>query len=1160
MTEARHVRARWELPSTGTLTLTPQGPPEAGGAIDAWVDGGDPGLFVHCEHPGTGPCQGAYPLGAVVRLSATPYPGSVFLGWDGDCAAFGSATECQVTMTTSLAVGALFDGPKPLTVTLAGANGAQGVVEAWVDLGPPGSLIHCEYPAQTSCEGLYQIGSLVRLYASPLPGSVFAGWAGACAAFGPAPECQVTITDAVNAVAQFDGPRTLTVTLAGANGAQGAVDAWVDLGPPGSLIHCEYPAQTSCQGLYQIGTLVRLNASPLPGSVFAGWGGACAAFGTAPECQVTITDAVNAVAQFDGPRTLTVTLAGVNGAQGVVDAWVDLGPPGSAIHCEYPAQTSCQGLYQIGTLVRLNASPLPGSVFAGWAGACLTFGTAPECQVTIDAAKAVTATFALDPTLPVPVAWTSAAGVSVTANSLTKTAPNGWGNAGAISSQQLAAGEGYVEFTATETNTYRMLGLSNGSTGFSYQEIDFAIELVGNGQIAVFENGIQRAAGGPYASGDKLRIAVVGTQVQYSKNGIVFRVSSQAVNYPLLVDTSLYNASASLADAVVSGFAAPPPVPPSSGEPVVWTSVAGVTASANSLTKTAPNGWTNGGAVSSQQLSAGEGYVEFTATETNTYRMLGLSNGSTSASYQEIDFAIELVGNGQIAVFENGVQRAAGGAYTSGDKLRIAVVGTRVEYSRNRVVFHVSAQTINYPLLVDTSLYNTASTLASAVVSGFTAAPPQPPSVGDPVVWTSPVGVSISGNSLTKTATNGWSNGGAVSTQQIASGDGYVEFTAAETNTYRMLGLSNGSASASYQEIDFAIELVGNGQIAVFENGVQKAAGGSYAQETGCASPSSAARSGTPETTRSTTPRPRPLPTPSSSTRLSTTQGRRSMAQRCGSAREADLAVESRPCAALFRVLEPSTPNHGPELLRHPEERRSRRPSEGPAGADPAWSDPRGAPGPTRGMKWVVGAGTHGCWLGSYEYPKRRAMERLIKRGAVVYDIGANVGYYTLLSSVLVGAEGRVLAFEPLPRNLAYLRRHIEMNRLLNVSAIPMALGDRPGIARFRTAADHSMGSLAEDGSLTVQVGSLDDLAGRAVIPEPDIIKMDIEGGELAALRGAQTLLARCRPRLFLATHGSEVHHACCNLLSALGYQLSSLDGKPVPLTDEVIATAGDPG
>ncbi len=73
------------------------------------------------------------------------------------------------------------------------------------------------------------------------------------------------------------------------------------------------------------------------------------------------------------------------------------------------------------------------------------------------------------------------------------------------------------------------------------------------------------------------------------------------------------------------------------------------------------------------------------------------------------------------------------------------------------------------------------------------------------MVWTSAVGVSISGSSLTKTASTAWGNAGAVSTQQIASGDGYVEITASETTTSRMLGLSNGNSSTAYEDIDFAL-------------------------------------------------------------------------------------------------------------------------------------------------------------------------------------------------------------------------------------------------------------------------------------------------------------------------------------------------------------------
>lgn len=85
--------------------------------------------------------------------------------------------------------------------------------------------------------------------------------------------------------------------------------------------------------------------------------------------------------------------------------------------------------------------------------------------------------------------------------------------------------------------------------------------------------------------------------------------------------------------------------------------------------------------------------------------------------------------------------------------------------------------------------------------------------------------------------------------------------------------------------------------------------------------------------------------------------------------------------------------------------------------------------GRLRGARWIVGAGTHGCWLGSYEYGKRRLFERLVRPGQVVWDVGANAGFYTLLASRLVGSTGSVVAIEPLPRNLSYLRRHLELNR-----------------------------------------------------------------------------------------------------------------------------------
>ncbi len=207
-------------------------------------------------------------------------------------------------------------------------------------------------------------------------------------------------------------------------------------------------------------------------------------------------------------------------------------------------------------------------------------------------------------------------------------------------------------------------------------------------------------------------------------------------------------------------------------------------------------------------------------------------------------------------------------------------------------------------------------------------------------------------------------------------------------------------------------------------------------------------------------------------------------------------------------------------------------------------------------MKWTVGAGTHGCWLGSYECSKRRILETLIRPGHVVYDVGANVGFYTLLSSVLVGPSGHVVAFEPLPRNLAYLRRHIELNRLGNCTVLPLGVARRSGRSRFHEGTNPSTGSLAATGGLEVSVCSLDELLTASAIPKPDIIKMDIEGGEADALRGSIRLLADCRPLVLLATHGAKPHADCLALLRELGYKLKSIDSRTVEATDELLAAA----
>jgi FkbM family methyltransferase len=209
--------------------------------------------------------------------------------------------------------------------------------------------------------------------------------------------------------------------------------------------------------------------------------------------------------------------------------------------------------------------------------------------------------------------------------------------------------------------------------------------------------------------------------------------------------------------------------------------------------------------------------------------------------------------------------------------------------------------------------------------------------------------------------------------------------------------------------------------------------------------------------------------------------------------------------------------------------------------------------GPLRGSKWIIGSSLHSCWLGSYEYEKQRRITNELKHGTVFYDIGANVGFYSLLATRLV-TPGKIYAFEPLPSNVWYLRRHLELNETSNVEVLDLAVSDRTGTAFFEEAACRLMGHLAQEGTLSVRTATLDSLLFEEKISPPTVVKMDIEGAELPALRGATECIRRYRPVIFLATHGRQVHKACCQLLESWRYECQPLGGPSVENRGEVIA------
>lgn len=206
--------------------------------------------------------------------------------------------------------------------------------------------------------------------------------------------------------------------------------------------------------------------------------------------------------------------------------------------------------------------------------------------------------------------------------------------------------------------------------------------------------------------------------------------------------------------------------------------------------------------------------------------------------------------------------------------------------------------------------------------------------------------------------------------------------------------------------------------------------------------------------------------------------------------------------------------------------------------------------------RWVVGAGLHSCWLGTYEREKQRIMAKWVSRGMVVGDIGANTGFHTLLLSRRVGATGQVHAFEPAPRNLSFLSQHLTLNKISNVTLHASALSDHVGQAFFDTSPGAYQGRLDPAGRTAVSVTTLDHLWENGTLPPVDLLKIDIEGAEVRALRGGERLLRRFRPTVFLATHGPEIHGECCDILRSCGYRVQSLDANvPLEETDELIAS-----
>jgi FkbM family methyltransferase len=189
-------------------------------------------------------------------------------------------------------------------------------------------------------------------------------------------------------------------------------------------------------------------------------------------------------------------------------------------------------------------------------------------------------------------------------------------------------------------------------------------------------------------------------------------------------------------------------------------------------------------------------------------------------------------------------------------------------------------------------------------------------------------------------------------------------------------------------------------------------------------------------------------------------------------------------------------------------------------------------------------------YRGAYEPIEAYLFTRLVRPGWTVVDAGANVGQYTLLAASRVGPTGMVYGFEPVPANFARLEAHLRDNRVTNVRASRLALWHEPGEVRLGLTADavgnaglFSVGTSASS-MVTAPAEPFDAFAERVGIGRVDLVKMDIEGAEWAALRGMRRTFDRDRPLLLM-----EVSRYTCGLLGYDPQEFWNLLGESLGYT-----------
>ena len=206
------------------------------------------------------------------------------------------------------------------------------------------------------------------------------------------------------------------------------------------------------------------------------------------------------------------------------------------------------------------------------------------------------------------------------------------------------------------------------------------------------------------------------------------------------------------------------------------------------------------------------------------------------------------------------------------------------------------------------------------------------------------------------------------------------------------------------------------------------------------------------------------------------------------------------------------------------------------------------------GLRFEPGPSNRHYAFGDNELPVQQALASCLARDAVFYDVGANVGFFTVIAARLVGPHGSVYAFEPVPENAAYVQLNVGLNRFHNVTVVCKAVAASPGqghlwLAEYAGGGALTTAAVPPDATKLIDVDlvSIDDLVFQHKWRPPDVVKIDVEGAEIDVLQGMLRTLREVRPVVLYEIDDAELagfqrkYQACESLLTELGYRVTRL-------------------